>query len=211
MNAHQTWALDVVDEDLELPGWVLVPAGLSGAERERWLDDLAAEITGTPGWTGEPVTAADARETAETGLALREASDALAMFQVLPAVGGETVNCYVNILDSAGLMDWDQLGLVQPADSPHLGPGLQCSTHRTIEAEGHFIEVTSVHFAFDNGDVTLLFSLDENLAPMISSAMLGFVALVQNVRMESADGRPFASVPPPGLLVEDAWPSEEDS
>lgn len=209
MNAHQTWALDVVDEDLELPGWLLVPSGLTTADQEAWLRSVTAELVGTPGWNGEPVAEAEAREALETGLALRSDSDALAMFQIFPAVGTETVNCYINVLPSAELMAWRELGLVQPAESPHLGPGLQCSTHRTIEAEGNFIEVAGVHFAFDNGVVTLLFSLDENLAPLISRALPGFVALMQNVRMNSADGDPFVAVQPEGIVSEAPWPIED--
>lgn len=211
MNAHRTWALDVVDDGLELPGWVLVPAGLSGKEREAWRVGLVEEITGTPGWNGEPVTADEARDIVATGLALRESSDALAMFQVLPAVGGETVNCFINVLPSAELLDWRDFGLVQAAEAAHIGPGLQCSTRRTIEAEGNLIEVAGVHLVFDDGDTSLVFSLDETLAPLISSALLGFLALVQHVGMVGEDGRRFASLPPAGVPPEDVWPLQEDS
>lgn len=212
MPSRDEWALDLVDDDLELPGWLFVPQGMGMDDQERWVSDALADIVGTPGWDERPVSEEDARELLASAIAQRAASDSLAMLQVWPALGPEAAMCHIDILPSDGLPDWAATdAVVHPVESPHIGPGLQCSTLRTVQIDDDVhLDVSGVHFIFDNGDVTLMFSLDETVALLTSIAMPAFVLLMRNIRMvRGSDGAVFESVPPRGVVVEPEWPIEE--
>ena len=54
------WTVELVD-DLEAPGWLPVPEGLTPPERDQWVADtsgLLEELVGTPRWDGEKTTIA---------------------------------------------------------------------------------------------------------------------------------------------------------
>lgn len=212
MQTTGTWELCLADDALELPGWLFLPVGLSSDDREQWLADVLPDIVGTPGWDGEPVTEPFARELLTLALDRRAASDSLAMFQVWPAVGYDTVMCHVDILASDGLPDWSHTdAVVHNVVAPHIGPGIQCSTRRIVSVDEEMeVELTSLHFIFDNGEVTLLLSLDEAPAPMISLATPAFVLLMSNLGMLwSGDGTTFEAIAPTGVVDGGAWPFEE--
>ncbi len=214
MISDNAWTLGLVDEDFELPGWLFLPEGLEADEQRQWVSTALGELAGTTGLDARPLDVTGARELLESARAERAASDSHAMFQVWPSFRGETVTCHLNILASGGLPEWTEPSddaVVHPADATHIGPGLQCTTRRVVELQdGRQVELTGVHFLFDNGDVTLLLSLDEAATPLIARALPAFVMLTQNLRMErKADGAPFEAVPPQGLVADGPWPFEE--
>ena len=82
------WAVELVD-DLDVPGWLPVPEGLTPAERERWVDETSSmldELVGTPRWDGEATTIEDIRGLLQMALDERETSEAYALFQVWPVM-----------------------------------------------------------------------------------------------------------------------------
>lgn len=211
MTEHD-WTLDLVDEDLELPGWRFLPPDLDAAEREQWLAESAADLEGSPGWDEEVVTAQRARELLEEALDQRGISESLAMLQVWPPLGGQTAMCHVNILPSEAMPSWTELddAVVHATDSAHLGPGLEVITNRTITLEGvDDVEVTGVHFIFDDGEVTVMVSLDETLTTLIAFTLPALVALIHNLRVvNKTDDTAFQAIAPQGLLVESPWDFE---
>ncbi len=206
MKSPDEWALDLVDDDLEVPGWLFVPQGMAKEEREQWTAEALAEMSGTIGWDGQPIDDADAREVLTAALEQRATSDSLAILQVWPPLGHVAAMCHIDILPSSGMPDWTETDAVlHPIEAPHIGPGLQCSTLRTVQVDDLHLELSSVHFIFDDGDVTLMFSLSEAVAPLISVALPALVLLMHNIRMiRSSDGAVFESVLPRGV-VDEAW------
>ncbi len=210
--AEDEWTLDLVDQDLELPGWRFLPADLDAADREQWLTESVADLEGSPGWDEEVVTAEGARELLLDALDQRTASESLAMLQVWPPLAGQTAMCHINILPSEAMPSWTDLddAVVQPTDSPHLGHGVEVITNRKVTLEGvDDVDVTGVHFIFDNGEITVMVSLDETLTALISITLPALVALMHNLRVvNQADGTTFQAVAPQGLLVDAPWDFE---
>lgn len=206
------WVIQLVDPDLDLEGWRFLPTDLDAESREQWLAESVAELEGMVGWDDDQVTAEQARDLLEQALDMRGQAQSLAMFQVWPPLGGQTAMCHVNILPSAAMPTWTDLddAVVQPTDAPHLGPGLHVVTQRVVTAEeGVEVEITGVHFIFDNGEITVMMSLDETLTPLIGLTMPALIALTHNVRVvNAADDSPFEGVAPQALTVERPWDFE---
>lgn len=205
------WALSLVDPDLDLPGWLLVPEGMDDAQRAAWLDQAVADFEGIETWEGTELDGAAVREVLESGLEQRAASDALALLQVWPTLAGQAAVCYIDILPSEAMPDWtDGDAIVHPVSSPHLGPGLHLVTQRTSrQPDGTEVEVASAGFYFDDGEVTVMISLDEIFTPLVTVNLPALVALMQNIGVvHTGTGKTFAAVAPTGLVDTDEWDLE---
>lgn len=206
-----TWRLDVV-EDLEFPGWFQLPTDLDDAGRAAWTDACAAEVhtlLASDDPEVEVVGDDDVRRLLAAALELRATSPSLAIFQVWPVSLPATVQCHVNILASADLPDWSTVGdavVLFPIEAEHIGPGLQLAVRRTVVDEGETVELMSLHYVFDDGDATLMLSLEESLPPLIGAALPGLVGLKDTLRMVREDGTPFVSRAPEGVEPADIWP-----
>jgi len=209
----EAWGIDVVD-DLEIAGWVFVPTGIEPQDHERWIRETASklgEVVGNEGFEGETVTFEDVRPILQNALDERERAHSVAMFQVWPVQGPAAVYCHVSILSNDGLPDWTEIGaVVHSIEAPHIGPGLQVATRRTIEVEGDPVELASVNLVFDNGEVTLLLTIDESLAPLVAYALPGLLLLMESIRLVRADGVPFVSERQVSLVEDPPWRFEED-
>ena len=145
----------------------------------------------------------------------RAEAESAAMLQVWPPLAGHTAMCHVNLLPSEGMPSWTEMedAVVQPTDSPHLGPGLEVITSRKLTLDdGEVVDLTGVHFVFDDGELTVMVSLDETLTTLISIALPALVALIHNLRVvNAAEDTVFEAVAPAGLLVEGPWDFETSS
>lgn len=207
------WVIDLVDKDLEIDGWRFLPSDLDADSREQWLAESAAELDGMVGWDEDHVTADAARALLEQALEIRDEAQSVAMLQVWPPFDGQTAMCHVNILPSAAMPSWTELddAVVQPVDAPHLGRGVHVVTQRmvTMDEDQEDVEITGVHFIFDNDEITVMLSLDETLTPLVGLTMPALVVLMHNMRViNKADGTAFEGVSPQGLLSEEPWDFE---
>lgn len=209
------WTLDVV-EDVEIPGWIYIPSDMTPEEREAWIAGSAhsiADIVGDKGFDGEDISFADVQPLLEAALEMRDEADSSFMFQIWPVYGPASVVCYITVLPSADLPDWTEISdVVHTVDAPHIGPGLQCSTRRNVVADdGTELELSSVHLVFDNGDATLLVSVDEAIAELVACALPGLTILKEVLAMKRDDGVPFQSVSPSGVLQGSPWRLEDEA
>lgn len=207
------WRLDVSD-DIEIPGWFYVPSGLEASEAAGWVEDCMGTlpaVIGDKDFDGNPINPEEVRAALRSVLDLRASAESVAMFQVWPVRGPAAVTCHVNIVASSALPNWSQLNdaYMHRIEAPHVGPGMHCATRRTITVAEEQVDLASVHKIFDNGDVTLILSIQESIAALVSCALPGLLSLQEVIRMERADGRPFESVPLMGVLEDGAWPFEE--
>lgn len=212
--SQDEWTVDLADENFELPGWLYVPAGLEAEIERVWVDQTAAELVelladGSP----LPSTPDEVREGLRLALAERKDSDSLALFQIWPALGSVAATCHINIFRTADLPPWtDGTADVHAVTAPHIGPGLQLTTQDVAGDGDEAIDLVGVHYIFDGGEVTLMLSLHETLAPLVAFALPGFQLLMENIRMTRAvDGAPFRSIAPPLPADEEPWPFEESS
>ncbi len=211
----EQWTLDLVDDDLDLPGWLFLPPDLDAAGRQQWLAACVSDLDGTPLWDEGVVTTELATQLLEEALAHRAEAESVAMLQVWPPLAGHTAMCHVNFFPSDGLPSWTEMedAVVQPTDAPHLGPGLEVITSRKLTLDdGEVVDLTGVHFVFDDGELTVMVSLDETLTTLISIALPALVALIHNLRVvNAAEDTVFEAVAPAGLLVEGPWDFETSS
>ena len=207
------WAVELVD-DLDVPGWLPVPEGLTPAECERWVDETSSmldELVGTPRWDGEATTIEDIRGLLQMALDERETSEAYAMFQVWPVMSAAAVMCHLHVVESESgpdMSQWD--GVVHAAEADHIGPGAQLSSRKELNFEGGSVIIESVNFAFSDGEALLLLGVDECIPQLTTSVVRGLVALKDVLRMVREDGRVFQSVPLPGVPVDESWPIATD-
>lgn len=212
VTSVEGWSLELVD-DVDLPGWVFLPEDLSPGDREVWLSEAANVLSDAIGNSYSEdlaVVQSDVRSMLEIGLAERAGSGSYLMYQVWPLLAPATVLCHVNVVASEDLPDWNSLdGVVHSADARYIGPGLQFSTRREIDGPEGTVELNSVHLAYDGGDVALLLTLEESLAPLVSRALVGFTLLKDALQLRKGDGTLFASAAPAGLVADEQWPTED--
>lgn len=210
MSSEAEWVIGIV-EDFEIPGWFLIPQVSEDGIGRAWVEECAQALSAVVGeerWDGEIATEVDVRELLGWALEERAATDSDALFQVWPVPYPAALMCHLNLVASATLPSWTELGVVtHPIEAPHLGPGIQCSTRRA-EGEGE-IDLVSVHLVFDNGDVALMMSLEEAPSPLITRALPEFMFLMEALNVERSDGAPFHAVAPDVQFDEPAWPFEE--
>lgn len=207
MTEDHGWTLDLIDDDLEIPGWLFVPQGLGRADQERWVRSAQDELADVPAWDGPPPDPALLREMLVHALELREQSESLAVLQVWPALANATAMGHVDVLPSDALWDWTRTdAVVHRIDEPHIGPGLQISTRRTVTLDDIDMDVSSTAFSFDNGEVTLMVAVAETLTPLLTFALPGLLALMRNIRLvDTRNGSAFTSIEPTGVLTEPDW------
>lgn len=208
----EQWTLDLVDDDLDLPGWLFLPPDLDAVGRQQWMEACVSDLEGTPLWDEGVVTTELATRLLGEAMEQREEAASVAMLQVWPPLANHTAMCHVNLFPSEGLPSWTEMedAVVQPTDSPHLGPGLEVITSRNLTLEdGEVVDLTGVHFVFDDGELTVMVSLDETLTTLIAIALPALVALIHNLRVvNTSEDTVFEAVAPAGLLVEGPWDFE---
>lgn len=212
MVSVEGWSLELAD-DVDLPGWIFLPEDLDQSGRELWLTEASDVLSDAIGasYSENPKTVeTDVRSMLEIGLEARADSASYLMYQVWPLLAPATVICHVNVVASEDLPDWKSLdGVVHSADARYVGPGLQFSTRREIDTPDGRVELNSVHLAYDAGDVALLLTLEESLAPLVSRALVGFTLLKDALQLRKEDGTLFASIAPAELVADEQWPTED--
>jgi hypothetical protein len=213
MTPDDQWTLELVEDDIDLSGWLFLPQGMTPDERDVWIATAASEVVGNDDMEGAPITAEGARDVLEAGLAERAAVSSQAMFQIWPSLWGVVAMCHINIVQSRELPAWEEVedAVLHRTEAEHLGPGLQCTTRRAIEVEKDLhVELIGVHVVFDDGEVAVVLSLSESVSPLITRALPTFVRVMENLRLvRTSDGTSFASIPPEGLTAETPFPFEE--
>lgn len=212
VTSVDAWSFELA-EDVDIPGWVFVPEGLTLQEHELWLREVTTALcefirSGEPEYSG--ALESEVRSVLEAGLAARARSSSYAMYQVWPVAAPAATMCHVNLAESADI-PWDQMdGTRHEAHARYIGPGVQYSTRREVDSDDGPIELTSVHFIFDDGDVALILHLEESLPLLISQSLVRFTVFKDAIRLDRGDGTDFASVLPPGTIADDSWPSDDD-
>lgn len=206
------WTVELVD-DLDVPGWIPVPEGLTYPERERWIDstsDRLEYLVGTPRWDGEKSRTADIRELLQMSLDERETSDAYALFQVWPVMSAAAVTCHLYLVESDSLPDiakWD--GTLHAANAENIGPGVQLSVRNELLFDGGAILLESVNYMFTDGEVSLLVGVDECIPQLAASVVRGLSIFKDLLRVVREDGKVLESVLPPGAPIDESWPIED--
>lgn len=208
----EEWGIDLA-EDIDVPGWLFIPEGMDSRERARWvkesLDEVSRISDGALGG-GRDTTESEVRAVLEWGIEERRRSPSLAVFQVWPMRYPTAVMSHINVVPSAGLPSWAQSeAVVHPIEAPHVGPGLQCTVKDVVWEDGQRFDLTSMHLIFDNGDVTLMLSIDEAPTPLITFALPGLFMLMDNITMARRDGLPFSSIAADDVLQPGPWQVEE--
>lgn len=206
------WTVELVD-DLDVPGWIPVPEGLTPPEREQWIastSESLGHLVGTPRWDGETSTSADIRGLLQMSLDERERSDAYALFQVWPVMSAAAVTCHLYVVESESLPDitkWD--GILHAANAEHIGPGVQLSARNELLFDGGTVVLESVNFWFTDGEVSLLLGVDECIPQLAASVVRGLSIFKDLLRVVREDGKVFESALPPGAPIDEPWPIEE--
>lgn len=197
-----TWSVDLKPP---APGWFPVPADVS--EQDAWRTAVVDRLREDWGDRWSPDVEAEVGRQIDVTLAVRAASVSQAMFQVWPIVGPVAAVVHVSIFESEDLPAWSELDAVtHRIDVPGLGPGIQCTATSSFEHDGRRVELASMHLVFDDGDTTLMLSIDETLPAILVRTLPGFQALPAAVSLERDDGSRFAPVPVPGILDVTPWP-----
>lgn len=208
MSSLEGWSLGF-GEDVDLPGWLFLPEGLSSDEQDLWLDsatELLWDVIGSGSATDARGTEAMIRSVLADGLAARSTSASYAMYLVWPVLAPAAVMCHIDFAATDDLPNWKNLdGVVHAADARYLGPGLQYSTRRQVDGPGGPIDLSSVHFVFDDGQVALMLTLEESISTLISHAVVGFTRMKDALQVVKSDGAAFTATAVPEYIRDEQW------
>ncbi|MGY0538415.1 hypothetical protein ACW14X_12930 [Nocardioides sp. YJ-D4] len=208
MSSVEGWSLGF-GEDVDLPGWLFLPEGLTSSEQDLWLESATELLWSVIGSGPDPAargTEEMVRSMLADGLAARSASPSYAMYMVWPVLAPAAVMCHIDFTASDDLPDWKELdGVVHAADARYLGPGVQYSTRRQIEAGGGLLDLSSVHFVFDDGEVALMLTLEESISTLVSHAAVGFTRMKDALQVLKGDGTAFVSKVVPEYVRDEQW------
>lgn len=208
MSSVDGWSLGF-GEDVDLPGWLFLPEGLTPSEQDLWVDSAAEllwDVIGSGPATEARGSEAMLRSILADGLAARSASASYATYLVWPVLAPAAVMCHIDFAASDDLPNWKELeGVVHAADARYLGPGLQYSTRRQVAAQDGLLDLSSVHFVFDDGDVALMLTLEESISTLISHAVVGFTRLKDALQVVKGDGTAFTSRVVPEYVRDEQW------
>lgn len=203
------WTVELVD-DLEAPGWIPLPEGMTPPERDQWVAETSGmleELVGTPRWDGEKTTITDIRDLLQMALDERDESDAYALFQVWPVMSAAAATCHLYVVESDSAPDlttWE--GTIHAAHAEHIGPGVQLSARKELDFDGGSVVVDSVNFVFSDGEVLLLLGVDECIPQLAAQVVGGLTSLKDLLRLVREDGKVFESVLVPGAPADESWP-----
>lgn len=208
------WTLDFA-EDIDLPGWVPLPQGLTAAEEDEYASGVAGHLQELITETRpelSPPSVEQLQSLVRDGLAARASSDSAMVYQVWPVGGPYFVFCHVNFARAADLPDWSDLpGTVHAAEARHIGPGLQYSNRRQIEDEhGDPLDVSAIHLIFADGDYAVMVGLEEASSALITQSLVGLGLYKNALIVSRGDGSTFTSEPPSAVIADSEWPIDED-
>lgn len=192
------------------PGWLLLPEGLTSPRRESWIADATRALRAAWGELWRPEHENVVPALLEQGLADRDASPSPAVFQVWPIFAPLVALCRVTALPSEAAPPWSDLGgVLHRIETAGLGPGVQWTLRggKTLE-DGSSTETVAVHYAFDDGDMTIIVGVDETLAALFVRMLPGLHGMLETIRIERADGTPFRGAEPTGVLEDVPWQIE---
>lgn len=208
------WSLGFA-EDVDLPGWVYLPQGLTDEEQDLFVLEvtrLLHELMRETAPQQPPPADEQLHHLLRAGLAARAESESAVLYQVWPVAGPAAVFCDVNFVRTADLPDWTQMpGVLHPAEARHIGPGLQYSSRRVIEDEdGDPLDVSAVHFVFTDDEQGVMLGLHESSSALISQALIGFGLFKNALTFSRKDGSTFTSKAPAGMIADTEWPADKD-
>ncbi len=205
-QARWTVSLDTVS-----PGWLRIPTLTDSDAREQWIAERTDDLRGM--WEKDWQEGYEAAVPEQLRAAAEErlASDVSMLFQIWPVRVPATVMCRVAILVNDTVYPWNEWsGVAHRVEAPHVGPGVQYTHHRYyVDEDGQRTDLFSLAFVFDDGESLLVVTLQESPAPAISAVLEGFIGLLDTLRMETADGTPFVSREPKGILDDGPWRLED--
>jgi hypothetical protein len=201
------WSLAVQTTE---PGWLMLPDGLERDAREPWVAEAAAELRAAWGELWQPEHDDVVPRLLAQALDDRAASPSIAVFQVWPIFAPVAAMCRITVVPTAVAPPWREMGgVLQPIEAAGLGAGLQWThgSEMTLP-DGSTIDMVSVHFAFDDGETTVIVGVDETLAALFVRMQPGLRGMLDTVRVERAGGSPFEAHAPEGFLRDETWPIE---
>lgn len=209
------WSIGVAEE-VDIPGWLYLPADLSTEEQDTWLDEAGTALVDliqatAPQLDLPPTIAGQVREVLQAGLSARAESTCELMYQVWPVAGPAAVLCEVNATRTEELPDWKQMpGRVHDAVARHIGPGLQYSTRRVVDEGDGPEDLSAVHFVFADASYAFLLSLQEGPSPLIAQALTPLAIFKDALAVVREDGELFSSTPVVEVIEDSAWPVDEE-
>ena len=191
------------------PGWLGMPALDGDDDAQDWVaartDGLRTAFGGR--WTPELEQVVPALLTA--GLDRRSADDLLS-WQVWPGAMPVFATVHARIVASAAIPDWRSSGAsVAPFESATLGPGGQVSGTASLDDVRPGTTAAFVIHAFDDGESTVVVSVEPTLAEVLALSMTGLAGLIDRIEVERPDGSAFRSTPPAVFVADGGWPIEE--
>lgn len=204
------WSLDMV-EDVDLPGWVLLPYGAAEDLRGPWATEVAAAVRTLPPLPELSSSEEDISALLRAGLEIRDESSSALLYLVFPAAAAVATLCSVDFIRTSDLPQLASTdGRSFPAEARHIGPGLQWSTRRTIaDDDGTEVEISSVHLVFCDEEHGIMISLGEAASLTVSQTLTGMAVLKNAIEVTRPDGTTLRSTASSVLLEESVWTADE--
>lgn len=182
-----------------VPGWLLVPEGLTEESGDRWVEQALGDLVSA--WD-EPVDdEAGKAVAAMLHASLVDRGDAPFVFDVWPIRAPFRSRVRVHALVSGEATDWEALGYdVTTYDTSALGPGLRCVGVGEAAVEGGTIETVEWWATFDDGDMTIAVHVESTPTLLFDRMLAGLYGLTDSLEAVRADGAPFRALPPQPLV-----------
>lgn len=185
------------------PGWIRVPAGLSGAAVDAWVAESLSGLQEQwgPEWRDE-----DTDQSAELlrRAVLERTEDKVLDLLFWPFARPVVVRVNVRVYPSIPLASWIDEGFeIDGFDSADMGPAVRCITQADVEVDGQQKRLITAHFVFDDGSFQVQVEVEPTFVELYAHVAFELVNLVAGLEVSTREGDRFVPRPAPGYTLAD--------
>lgn len=202
------WTVEVVS-DPGVDGWIEVPRISNDQDIDEWVAATAEQVCGQIGVDVGSDAVLDVMSEIHFALAQRLELDPIVTFQIWPINRPVSLVCHLALKSgpyAPAPADVDFEVVAHPADSAHLGSGIQYTTRYRVPGED--ASLVAVDLVFSDGENSVVIGLGGSAPELVGVVTPSFLALKDSIRVARAGGDEFVGELREEFRQEDAWTVE---
>lgn len=184
-------------------GWIGIPEGLTGPDRDRWVQESLDSLR--EGWADawDDAIAARARDMLEASLDGRP--DAHMVFEAWPVLRTVRARVQISLVSASSLPEWRAEGFsVVPYEDAPIGPGIMCvRTHEMPTDEAAPLSMIDWAAVFEADGLAVVVMVETTLLNLFVQVLPGLLGLISTLEVAVPGGGAFRAAPSRHAITDD--------